>query len=331
MALGRLTSTPYLVLFVLLGAVGVGTASAVGIITFSSPLDMSNNLINNLADPISSSDAATKGYVDSLFSCEGGAAMCSVGVGECQRGGINICVAGNSQCSVVPGSPSSETCDNLDNDCDSSTDEDFPTKGNSCSVGIGECENTGNLICKVDGSGVECDVESGVPSTEFCDSLDNDCDGTVDEEVTTTFYEDTDFDGFGNLGSSIEACSQPTGFVTDNTDCDDNEPNTFPGAAEICDGQDNDCDTLVDEGGVCETCGNNVVEGTESCDGTDLALETCATQGFDGGTLSCQPSCIFDSSLCSTCGNGIIEGIEVCDDGNMNNFDDCTNSCLPGG
>ena len=118
-------------------------------------------------------------------------------------------------------------------------------------------------------------------STEVCDNLDNDCDGTVDDGLATiTFYEDFDSDSFGNFDSSLESCSQPAGFVTDNTDCDDADEEIFPGAPEFCDGQDNDCDTLVDEGGVCATCGNDVVEGPEVCDGTDLGAQTCATQGL---------------------------------------------------
>jgi len=75
----NLTKTPYLVLFVILGAVGVGAASAVGIITFSSPLDMSNNPITNVAEPTAASDAATKAYVDSAtISCENQNAIAAV-------------------------------------------------------------------------------------------------------------------------------------------------------------------------------------------------------------------------------------------------------------
>ena len=57
-------------------------------------------------------------------------------------------------------------------------------------------------------------------------------------------------------------------------------------------------------------CGNNVAEGTELCDGTDLGGESCATQGFDTGTLFCNFDCDgFDTSSCRTfeCGNNICE------------------------
>ena len=61
-------------------------------------------------------------------------------------------------------------------------------------------------------------------------------------------------------------------------------------------------------------CGSNVIEGEETCDGSDLGGQTCTSLGFDGGTLACGAQCDeFDTSGCSTCGNGVIEGGETCD------------------
>jgi hypothetical protein len=116
-------------------------------------------------------------------------------------------------------------------------------------------------------------------SNEVCDSIDNDCDGEIDEFVTSTFYVDLDGDGFGNADSTMEACSLPLGFVSDNTDCDDSfagyedldgdgfgsgeyaacgtspnaddcddtAANISPSANEICNSLDDDCDMEVDE------------------------------------------------------------------------------------
>ncbi|MBE0639120.1 MAG: S8 family serine peptidase [Bacteroidales bacterium] len=70
--------------------------------------------------------------------------------------------------------------------------------------------------------------------------------------ATTTYYADTDGDGYGDLLSSVElGCTPTDGFVLDNTDCDDTNPDINPAATEVCDGVDNNCDGQIDEGGIC--------------------------------------------------------------------------------
>ena len=85
-------------------------------------------------------------------------------------------------------------------------------------------------------------------ATETCNEIDDDCDGQVDEGVQTTYYRDADEDGFGTADDTIQACEPPTGYITDNTDCDDDDDTVHPGANEINDNIDNNCDGEIDEG-----------------------------------------------------------------------------------
>jgi len=121
-----------------------------------------------------------------------------------------------------------------------------------------------------------------------CDGLDNDCDGSTDEGLKTTYYQDNDDDLYGNPSVSTQACSKPNGYVLDNTDCNDANSGIHPQAAEIkCDGIDQDCsgadntgtdndqDTYKIDGGLCGSIDCNDANAgvnpgaTEICNGID--------------------------------------------------------------
>ncbi|MCB9597705.1 MAG: VWA domain-containing protein [Sandaracinaceae bacterium] len=104
---------------------------------------------------------------------------------------------------------------------------------------------------------------------EMCDGLDNDCDGTVDEGF------DVDVDGYTTCGSDP---SMP-GVDPDPTlvDCDDMSDVVYPGAPEVCDGVDNDCDGTTDPGCAC-------VDGDAQPCGTDVGACMAGTQSCEGGT-----------------------------------------------
>ena len=69
----------------------------------------------------------------------------------------------------------------------------------------------------------------------------------ADEDVQITFYADADDDGFGNADITTLACEAPSGFVQQGTDCDDLDDSSYPGAPEICDEIDNNCNSEIDE------------------------------------------------------------------------------------
>ena len=92
------------------------------------------------------------------------------------------------------------------------------------------------------GSGYRIRVVGSAPTTIGSDN------GT-DLLIATplTWYADTDGDTYGDLNSTLLACAQPSGYVPVPGDCDNSDPLVNPLATEVCNGQDDDCDGLVDE------------------------------------------------------------------------------------
>ena len=128
-----------------------------------------------------------------------------------------------------------------------------PSDKESPVVDVGGLED-GSLVDS-DGDGFlgdeDCndgDASVSPAAVEVCDGLDNDCDGIVDEDVLQTFYADADGDGFGDAGVPREACAQPEDSVPNANDCDDTDGGVFPGATEVCNGIDDNCSGVVDDG-----------------------------------------------------------------------------------
>ena len=95
------------------------------------------------------------------------------------------------------------------------------------------------------GGGYRVRVVSSKPFA-FNSFPDNGSDISITQSVL--YYADNDADGFGNADVTIHACTPPAGYVLDTTDCNDSSAVVYPGATEVCDGLDNDCDGQVDEG-----------------------------------------------------------------------------------
>ncbi len=155
--------------------------------------------------------------------------------------------------STFPGN--AEECDGIDNNCDGVVDEGVTTRFHADADGdsygdvastADECEApTGYVLDATDCDDSTARAYPGRP--EECDTIDNDCDGRVDEGVTTTYYADVDGDGYGNVLAPEDACALPTGYSPNAEDCDDTNPSVNPAATELCNGFDDDCDTFIDE------------------------------------------------------------------------------------
>lgn len=159
-----------------------------------------------------------------------------------------------------------EVVNQLDDDCDGRIDEGSDRSdddGDGWSEREGDCDDTDDL------------VYPGAEEQQHTDlEVDDDCDGLVDEGGTT-------FDDDGDGHAEYDA----TGTEAD---CDDEDPWTFPGAAEDCDGRDNDCDGAVDEGeddtpdGACAF----LVEREEALEAEQQDEGCSAVGGAAGGVLA---------------------------------------------
>ncbi len=155
---------------------------------------------------------------------------------------------------VNPGA--TEVCNGIDDNCDGNTDEgvqntyyadaDGDTYGDAGSTTIACSTPEGYVSDASDCNDADAAVNPG--ATEVCNGIDDNCDGNTDEGVQNTYYADADGDTYGDAGSTTMACSTPEGYVSDATDCNDADGAVNPGATEVCNGIDDNCDGNIDEG-----------------------------------------------------------------------------------
>jgi len=253
--------------------------------------------------------------------------LCGSDVGICVRG-RDSCVAGALEC-VGAVEAAVEVCDGLDNNCDGSIDEGNPGGGASCGIGVGSCM-AGTETCA--GGTLSCTGSVG-PSLELCNTLDDDCDGTADEDFDLM----SDVLNCGACGNAcmymdaIALCGSGTcsmgpclpGYVDLNGGTDGCEYACDYRGTEVCNGLDDDCDGTTDIGlsppmtfcnpnGVCgstvATCGGVLgwqcmypaaYEPTETdCDSLDNDCDGSVDEGFP----LLATSCAFGAGACRTTG-----------------------------
>ena len=186
--------------------------------------------------------------------------------------------------------------------------------------GLLACEKDPDADADGSPASLDCDDENpniNPSATELCDGVDNDCDGLIDDaddEVSEasldSWYSDLDGDGFGASRQGEKACDGPPDTVNKGGDCADDDPAIYPGAAEVCDGLDNDCD------GVSDDLDSNLDQSTRSTwyrdqdgDGfgsSELTTQACAAPD---GYVDDQSDCDDSSAAVNP------EAEEICEDG----------------
>ena len=249
-------------------------------------------------------DAATNVGADSATQCD----ACSVSPGAehvvaaCLSGTCEVrCEAGwvdddgdktngcELECKETNGG--TEICDGKDNDCDSVVDNGFQT--GECTVGQGVCQRTGTFECVSD-SKAECSVEVGTPAEETCgDGKDNDCDGETDEDDASdakTWYADADGDSFGTSSDKKTACQKPDGYVGNDDDCDDADPQVKPRPFY----PDSDGDGYTTATAETKCNGGSAPSGYETakstpvdCDDSSMKVSPSASEACDGRDTDC--------------------------------------------
>jgi large repetitive protein len=142
-----------------------------------------------------------------------------------------------------------ETCDGIDNDCDALMDDeddstDLETTGSvfyadTDGDGFGNPDEATQACALPTGhvsDSTDCDdgdISINTDADEICDEADTDedCSGAAEDEATdaSTWYADTDGDGFGDPASTTASCESPVDHVSDDTDCDDGNSAVYPG------------------------------------------------------------------------------------------------------
>jgi hypothetical protein len=253
----------------------------------------------------------------------------------------------------------SDLCNGINDDCDGFIDEDHVFAATSC--GIGACGSTGLVQCL---GGVTTDTcVAGQPSSDnVCNLVDEDCDGTADEDYisvptscgagacetqgaivciagvlsnncvpltpSSEICDSIDNDCDGSVDED-DVCVLPDNDhdgYTQETDCNDADADVNPGKTEVCNGIDDDCDDGVDVGpSICSANDITINSCDNNPDNNVFTKDTFSFMSVCNGLLGCTSAPVdWQSLIAHACIVGQCGA--VCDDNQ-----DCSVACQPDG
>lgn len=248
-----------------------------------------------------------------------------------------------------------EHCDGVDEDCDGDVDDYavdawawYPdADGDGSSTADDDVEPI--MACLEDKPGAgynsdhsDCDDTDptvGPDAPELCDGWDNNCNAYVDDNAIDApmWYGDYDGDGFGDMYgwyfTPVQSCEAPgSEYIAEGGDCDDGWEWVYPGAEEVCDWTDNDCDGYMDDDDPDGVTGTTTWYVDADCDGEggerEHATDTCEYGAYMTAAMWCvaatnedcnddpfDPEAMFMNSSTDTDGDGY-GACDDCDDRN---------------
>ncbi len=234
-----------------------------------------------------------------------------------------------------------ELCDGIDNNCNGLTDDNitiyayFPdTDGDGFGDLAGQLDTClAEIPLGYVMNGLDCNdtnVSMYPGAEEQCDGIDNDCNNLIDDAIALyTYYPDADGDFFGDfLSTPLDTClnTAPAGYVINNMDCDDNNAASNPEAVEICDGIDNNCNGLADDG-IDQFTYFLDADGDGFGDPMAVPLDTCLIAAPDGFVVN-NLDCNDNAASANPDASEVIDGI----DNDCNGLvDDVVKTVSPGG
>lgn len=150
-----------------------------------------------------------------------------------------------------------EVCNDIDDDCNDAIDDgatdlrtfyaDLDLDGYGAGEGVLACSSPEGDVENAD----DCNDEANTihpGASEHCDGFDENCSGEIDESPVDglTFYTDGDEDGFGDASRPLTSCEAPVDAVSNDDDCNDANAAVNPDADEVCNGIDDNCDSVSD-------------------------------------------------------------------------------------